>query len=319
MSARCDLAALLVCPACHGNLRDDATSLACARCGALHPVRDGIPMLLPPDGHADAHDELDHAHAHKRGQARFFDRELAVEFETTRPHGTPAAYRRLMREKFARGVRRLPDLRGATVLDACCGSGMDAEMLAAAGARVIALDISEGCAQRAVARARRFGLDYLVVVGDVERLPLRDLSVEIAFVHDGLHHLADPMRGVRELARVASRALSVNEPADALLTAAMVRLGIARAREDAGNRVARLDAAGVARVLAAEGFAAEAHRYLMYYRHEPGAVMRLASHRAIAPGARAAARAADALAGRWGNKLQVTAHRSDRHTPRRAA
>ena len=158
-------------------------------------------------------------------------------------------------------------------------------------------------------RARRLGLDYLVVVGDVERLPLRDRGVDIAYVHDGLHHLDTPERGLAEMARVASLGVSVNEPADALGTSLAVRLGLALAREEAGNRVARLRPEEVARELAAAGFDAWSSRYLMYYRHEPGALLTAASSPAVAPFYRAAVRAADAAVGRWGNKLQVTALR----------
>jgi ubiquinone/menaquinone biosynthesis C-methylase UbiE/uncharacterized protein YbaR (Trm112 family) len=306
---------LLACPACHGGLagldgkaRDG--EIFCIACGRTYSVRDGIPILLPPDIDAtDIHDELEHVRAHKHQQAGHYDRAVEEEFEISRPHGAPAAYTWVLREKFRRGVELLPGLRGATVVDACCGSGMDAEMLARAGASVIAIDISEGCARRAKARAERFGLDYLVVVGDVERLPLCDRAVDISYVHDGLHHLRDPASGLRELARVARRAVSVNEPADALGTAVAVRLGLALAREEAGNAVARLRAAETMRELASAGFNATARRYFMYYRHEPGRLMRFASRRGTGRMYRAGVRAADAVLGRWGNKLQVTALR----------
>jgi SAM-dependent methyltransferase len=307
-----DLLQLLACPDCHGALDgiDDMTrsELRCASCGASYPVRDGIPILLPPDlDTAHLHDEI--GHAHKHGQANHYDRAVAEEFEITRPHGAPVAYTWLLREKFRRSTERLPSLRDATVVDACCGSGMDAEMLARAGARVIALDISEGCVRRARARAERFGLDYVAVVGDVEHLPLRDRAVDISYVHDGLHHLESPATGLRELARVARRAVSINEPADAFGTAVAVRLGLALAREDAGNAVARLRPVDAQRELAAAGFDATARRYFMYYKHDPGAAMRLASRPGVHRAYRTAVHASDALLGRWGNKLQITALR----------
>ncbi|HET6615787.1 MAG TPA: methyltransferase domain-containing protein, partial [Dehalococcoidia bacterium] len=309
---RPDLRALLACPECYGDLagwRDDAASYAlrCDGCGASYDVRDGIPVLLPPGfDAAHVHDELDHAHDHKHRQASYFDREVAEEFEIERPYGAPDAYRWTLEEKFRRGIAGL-DVDGATVVDACCGSGMDAEMLERAGARVLAIDISEGCARRARERARRHGLAYGVVVGDVERLPVKARGADVSFVHDGLHHLADPMTGVRELARVARRGVSINEPSEAFGTRIAVRLGLSIDYEGAGNRVARLRADEVAGELARDGFDATASRYLAYYRHEPGAFMRAASRPVARAAYRAAMGAANAGIGRWGNKLQVTA------------
>jgi SAM-dependent methyltransferase len=313
-----ELPKLLACPVCQdGELLgvDEQPVdglLRCSRCHASYPVRGGIPILLPPGlDPSQVEDELDHAYAHKRQQTNYFDRELAEEFEINRPHATALAYQWLMAEKFCRSVASLPPLAGATVIDACCGSGMDAEFLVREGARVIALDISEGCASRARVRAQRYGLDCLVVVGDVEHLPIRTAAVDIGYVHDGLHHLDEPALGLRELARVARCAVSVNEPADALGTQVAVRLGISSNRESAGNRVVRLGPKDVCRELELAGFRARARRYFMYYKHEPGRVMHFASRPGVYHLYRWAMEMANLGIGRWGNKLQVTAVRTD--------
>lgn len=316
MTLRNQLLSLLTCPACReGELAGLDEALAdgevrCSGCNRAYPVRNGVPILLPPGfDAATVHDELEHIHDHKRRQADHYDSTAAAEFEITRPHGAPAAYRAMLHEKFRRSVDGLPPLRRATVLDGCCGSGMDAEMLAREGALVIAVDVSEGCAFRARARAERYGIDYLAVVGDVEQLPLRDCAVDMSYVHDGLHHLERPASGLRELARVARQAVSVTEPADALGTALAVRLRLALAQEAAGNRVARLRARETLDVFADAGFEARAQRYLMHYGHHPGAASRFVSRPLVHPLYRGGRAAADALIGRWGNKLQVTALR----------
>ncbi len=44
-----ELLAIIVCPACHGDLalvEGDQTELVCQGCGLAYPVRDGIPVLL---------------------------------------------------------------------------------------------------------------------------------------------------------------------------------------------------------------------------------------------------------------------------------
>ncbi len=51
-----DLLDILVCPACHGDLRPETErGLECSQCGRIYPIRDGIPVMLieeasPPRG-----------------------------------------------------------------------------------------------------------------------------------------------------------------------------------------------------------------------------------------------------------------------------
>jgi uncharacterized protein YbaR (Trm112 family) len=41
-----ELMDILVCPACHGDLRAEDTELVCKNCGLRYPIRDGIPVML---------------------------------------------------------------------------------------------------------------------------------------------------------------------------------------------------------------------------------------------------------------------------------
>jgi ubiquinone/menaquinone biosynthesis C-methylase UbiE/uncharacterized protein YbaR (Trm112 family) len=309
-----------VCPRCRTPLRAAAESYRCSACGQTYPVIDGIAVLLADDTMVQ-NDELDHHHGvhdraaqidpHKSGQSRYYDRGIAEEFEITRPHGTPRLYRFLLAEKFRRATAPIrPHLFGASALTVCGGSGMDAEFLARAGARSVASDISLGAARRTRERARRYGLDILPVVADVERLPFADGAFDVVLVHDGLHHLERPYVGLAEMARVAKRWVSVSEPARAMATSVAVRAGVALDLEGSGNRVARLTPAEVSHVLRSASFRPiVAARYAMYYRHNPGLVFRALSRREIFPLVRSAWRGANAMIGRVGNKLVVVAER----------
>jgi glycosyltransferase involved in cell wall biosynthesis/uncharacterized protein YbaR (Trm112 family) len=304
---------LLVCPSCHGHLAWSTGEISCASCFRRFAIRDGIPVLVV-DEDASEHDELAHLGSnHKSGQASFFDRDEAAEFEIVRPHGTPGLYRWLLEEKFRRGVAGVVStLRdsGAIALVVCGGSGMDAEFLTSTGAQVITSDISVGAAQRARERARRYGLPILAIVADVERLPFRDRAVGLVYVHDGLHHLADPATGLKEMSRVAGAAISVNEPARAVATTGAVRLGLALEREEAGNLVVRMKPNEIESLLISEGFQiVRAQRYAMYYRHQPGRIFSLLSSRMCLPVAKVALQTLNRFAGRLGNKLTVQAIR----------
>jgi SAM-dependent methyltransferase len=263
---------------------------------------DGIPILIPGAADGGSPDA-----AHKRDQAAFFDEEASPEWEITRPHGAPAWHRWQLEEKQRRAISGLGALAGMSALTVCGGSGMDAEFLCSEGAGpVVSSDISLGAARRAAERARRFDVPLLSLVADVERLPFADRSFDLVFVHDGLHHLEDPMLGLREMARVARRAISVNEPARANATKTAVRLGLSVEHEEAGNRVARMSLTEIEDVLSEAGFEiVAAERYAMLYRHEPGAPTRLLSRSGVSPLARGGWRAGNAAIGRFGNKLTV--------------
>jgi ubiquinone/menaquinone biosynthesis C-methylase UbiE/uncharacterized protein YbaR (Trm112 family) len=289
-----------ICPACRAWLQWEEDRVRCPFCRSIYECAEGIPVLVP----------LAADDGHKRQQAQFFD-EADAEYEISRPHGTSAFYGWLLEEKFRRSVASLRRvLPGATVLTVCGGSGMDAEMLARAGATVVCSDLSLGAARRTLQRSRRYEVQIQPVVADAERLPFGDRSFDLVYVHDGLHHLADPLAGLGEMVRVAKRAISVNEPARAAATRLAIHFGISEVEEEAGNYIERLRLDEVAGMLERSGFdVLEARRYAMFYRHEPGPASSLLSREPLFFGARAALLAFNRVAGRIGNKLTVQAVR----------
>lgn len=255
----------------------------------------------------------------KAGQAAYYDHGVAnPEFEISRPHGESKLYEYLMDFKFDHAIRLLRQpLEGKDVLDLCCGSGMDAEYLVRAGARVVAMDISSGCLWRARMRGERFGLDYALVRADAENLPFADQSFDYAFVHDGLHHLPAPDRAVTEMARVARHGIVVMEPADARLTKLLIWSRLLSPYEEAGNFVLRFHPQrleGLCRSLGFDRIAAS--RYLVKYGHPPARWWSCFNPEPLF----ALARAAFLLFGvkllsRWGNKLAFVAERSSGGAP----
>ena len=174
----------LRCLACGGEqIRSEASGLACRDCGYCYEVKEGIPILLPPTlSDADKKDI----------QAQYYEEETDPEFELDRPHGAGRVYTYLMDYKIGMAIRALGDLPGKTMLNVCCGSGIDSEYFADSGANVVGLDISLDNAKRAVCRAGKYGFKFQAVGGDAERLPFKSHSFDYTFVHDGLHHLPVP-------------------------------------------------------------------------------------------------------------------------------
>ena len=245
------------------------------------------------------------------GQAQYYDEECDQEFEISRPHACGRLYQYLIRQKFWAGLDLLGvDLAGKTVLEVCCGSGMMTEHLVHLGARVTGTDLSPGAIRRAGERARRYAFKAEFLVADVRCLPFPDRHFDVVAVHDGLHHLEDPLRAVEEMARVARRGVLILEPARAVLTRLAVHLGIAREVEEAGNSVYRFAPREIASGLRRSGFEPVVwRRMLMYYQHQPFTWFRWFDRTALFLLFRAVFWSVNLALGRWGNKLALAATR----------
>jgi SAM-dependent methyltransferase len=119
--------------------------------------------------------------------------------------GRAERYAGLLGEVTARAAERVLEAAGVRagtrVLDVACGTGALVGAAAARGADPVGVDVSPDMV--AFARARYPSLRF--EVADAEALPFEDGSFEVAVAAFLLHHVAEPERVVRELARVAPR------------------------------------------------------------------------------------------------------------------
>lgn len=94
----------------------------------------------------------------------------------------------------------LPPLR---VADLGCGEGYLTIEASRWASRVIAVDRSRSVLERARALARRRRVTNIIWKrGELERLPLRDGSVDVALLSQALHHAADPAKALADTARI---------------------------------------------------------------------------------------------------------------------
>ena len=91
------------------------------------------------------------------------------------------------------------DLPGKVLLDAGCGAGRFAEVALEAGARVVAADISEAAYACARTLQRFDASKYLVVRGDLRKLPLRGGSFDGVYALGVLQHTPDPLASLADL------------------------------------------------------------------------------------------------------------------------
>ena len=87
---------------------------------------------------------------------------------------------------------------GARVLDVACGAGFGLEMLRAAGAYPLGVDLQPA----ALAEARRAAPGAALIRGDGMRLPLPDQTVDLVVSFETIEHVSDAAALLAELRRV---------------------------------------------------------------------------------------------------------------------
>jgi ArsR family transcriptional regulator len=97
-------------------------------------------------------------------------------------------------------LKLMPPLR---IADLGAGEGTLALLLAQRAARVIAVDSSPKMVEYGTEIARRNGVETLEYrSGDLEELPISDSDVDLALLHQSLHHAIHPDQAVREAFRI---------------------------------------------------------------------------------------------------------------------
>jgi 2-polyprenyl-3-methyl-5-hydroxy-6-metoxy-1,4-benzoquinol methylase len=89
------------------------------------------------------------------------------------------------------------ELEGRTLLDAGSGGGHFSQAACERGARVTSLDVGENVLAQVAKRC-----DSTRIVGSVLELPFPDSSFDVVLSTEVVEHTTDPLKGVREFARV---------------------------------------------------------------------------------------------------------------------
>lgn len=137
---------------------------------------------------------LRHILRKRKDQARAYFDELAGKFGR---HYVPGRSWKALAE----GLLKI--LNYETVADLGAGEGTLAQLLAQRAKKVIAIDHSKKMVSFGEKLAREHGLDNLEYrLGDIEKPPIDDESVDLALLSQALHHAAYPERALRETHRI---------------------------------------------------------------------------------------------------------------------
>ena len=122
-------------------------------------------------------------------------------------YGAPVLTSHRARTAANSAAHLLPQLRpGQRLLDVGSGAGtITADLARAVGPEnVMALEVEEESAALTRAELARQGLEQVrVLVGDAHAMPLEDGTVDVVHAHQVLQHVADPVRVLAEMRRVA--------------------------------------------------------------------------------------------------------------------
>jgi SAM-dependent methyltransferase len=178
------LQAILVCPACHGELSFEDYRVLCRRCGAVYPVEGQVPVMISQG----SNDGFGHDLYRAQLSGNFFEKV----FHTNR---IDTLLRLIATElEIPLGVRGL---------DVGCNTGPMLIPLRRSGYDVVGIDISPDDVHQAERYLceRDLPSDRLAVA-DGTRLPFRDQSFDFILLVDILEHTDYPERIVSETRRL---------------------------------------------------------------------------------------------------------------------
>lgn len=115
---------------------------------------------------------------------------------------THALYSRQTGRFFDWMVAQVAVTPGQTLADIGCGHGAYHASLAAAGARITAVDASNGMVAEAYRLAQRNGWSVFALQADAQALPLADGGFDRVMANHMLYHVPDQLAALRELRRI---------------------------------------------------------------------------------------------------------------------
>jgi ubiquinone/menaquinone biosynthesis C-methylase UbiE len=135
----------------------------------------------------------------------------AIDTSNYRKHTHSNPIQRKLIDRFHRSIlAKIADLAPATFLDAGCGEGFVAELLLRQmpGLELTGIDFNPDAVE--IAKAKNPGATF--ITASIFDLPFDDNSFDVVGCFEVLEHLIDPRQALKELTRVAGKAVIISVP-----------------------------------------------------------------------------------------------------------
>ncbi len=133
---------------------------------------------------------------HKRKeQAEFFFNSVGQDFDE-------------LQEKLFNDIYRVNEViklfngKLNTILDIGCGTGKNLPLLAEYSQKIIGFDSSPSMLQLSEHICKKNNLNYDLKLGDIQKLPFAEESIDGVFINMVLHHISDPSKSIKEISRI---------------------------------------------------------------------------------------------------------------------
>lgn len=194
---RIDFVDYLVCPSCQGSLtfvgeskgnHIEEGTLACQQCGIDYPIRGGVPRFPINDTQKTKGETL-----HTQRTYNFTWRHFGLQELTQGWEKDSYQYVETIPISLISGNTKVG-------IEAGCGGGADLVRIAANGATIIGVDLSEGV--ETAYKATRHLANVCIVQADIHYLPFPPYTFDFIYSFGVLHHLPDPQNGLMNLTRL---------------------------------------------------------------------------------------------------------------------
>lgn len=187
---------IICCPDCRGSLEFKNSSLFCKKCNKEFPVKDRIPVLLPSSMKSDVKLSMekwdkDYKKKIDKGRALYLKKKYLETYSSPELKYLNEAFGTVKNKKY---------------LEIGSGTFFIGQSLAKKGAFVVGIDFSLNALKLA-----KFYLDrekiknYLLICGDVTKMPFRDNTFDFLYGGGVIEHFKDTVGVVRENYRVLKK------------------------------------------------------------------------------------------------------------------